>query len=59
MIQIITPGDEQRVIKRIMRFECHMCGCVFDTDEYIVLNDYRDGIICKEECPCCHRDVWN
>ncbi len=57
MFKIIIPGNVKRDPER-RTFQCHVCGCVFCTDEYAVQSDYRNGIIYKTDCPTCGVPVW-
>ena len=61
MIKIIEPGDLDR-LKKIIRFECPDCGCIFEADQ----QDYKiaepmaalhDGLEATCECPYCHHIV--
>lgn len=57
-MKIIKEGDLNR-LKKIKRFECKECGCVFkaEKDEYKLGNQYNDEYYyCK--CPCCHQIVY-
>lgn len=54
---IIKEGDPYRC-KALMRFECDICGCIFDAnkDEYKTDTQYNDIFYyCK--CPCCGRQA--
>ena len=59
MIQVLKEG----VISKVKRFECHHCGCIFLSNEYI--ERYTDGdgsklTICHwviEKCPSCKEIV--
>lgn len=56
MKKIIMPGMIRA--KQVRRFQCHACGCIFDTDEYTAESDYRNGIIYGAECPCCKKTAY-
>ena len=60
-MKIIQPGDLNR-LKKIKRFECEYCGCIFEADqsEYWAADAMaalHDGLEATCKCPCCHRDV--
>lgn len=52
-MKIIKDGDLNR-LKRIRRFSCDTCGCLFeaDKDEYEADTQYNETFyLCN--CPCC------
>lgn len=54
---IIREGD-MRKIKKVLRFECRNCGCIFEAEK----GEYRVGTQYNEEyyyceCPFCHKPV--
>ena len=57
-MKIIKEGDLGRV-KRMRRFACRECGCVFEASasEYRVEPDYRNGSYCVHRCPTCGKEV--
>lgn len=63
MYKIIVQGDKEKgekYFKRIKRFTCDVCGCVFeaDKDSYEYYADQRDGSWYKMNCPCCGNRVY-
>lgn len=53
-MKIITQGDLNKT-KRIIRFTCKTCGCVWEAEksEYTYNFDQRDGEYSSMRCPCC------
>lgn len=53
-MKIIKPGDLSR-IKKIKRFECPKCGCVFEADkeEYQHHASWRNIDVYACKCPTC------
>ena len=54
---IIREGDIRK-LKKVFRFECHNCGCIFEAEK----GEYRIGTHYNEdyyycECPFCHNQV--
>lgn len=68
MKQIIQPGKLEEE-KEPVQFTCHICGCVFKSDEYeYVLSPWTQTDMCsqttrneivgyKDVCPECERAV--
>lgn len=58
-IRIITPGDMTR-LKKIKRFTCDACGCVFeaDKDHYEDVSTQIDGPEWKCKCPTCGKACY-
>ena len=61
-MKIIKEGDLNRV-KKIKRFECDVCGCIFEADktEYKPtpgLAQQRGEGSYRCTCPCCENEVW-
>lgn len=58
MITIITKGKDRR---RIFRFVCKACGCVYDAteDECKRFVSYQDGIGFELKCPMPFCDYTN
>lgn len=57
-MEIIKQGDTQK-LKRIKRFICSNCGCIFDADknEYSIGTQYNETYyFCK--CPFCSETVY-
>lgn len=54
---IIKKGDIQKM-KKIVRFECRNCGCIFEAEkgEYKIDSQYNDEYY-SCECPFCHKQV--
>lgn len=54
-----TIEELEAILKKTKRFECKICGCVFEADdgEYKWVEDHIYGAyVC--DCPnCCHRAV--
>lgn len=57
-MNIITQGDLNRA-KKVKRFECRECGCIFECDatEYRHESHRNEDYYCAK-CPTCKRDVW-
>lgn len=58
-MKIIQKGDLNR-LKKIKRFECGQCGCIFEAEntEYKYEFSQRDNYGWYEaHCPTCHRTV--
>lgn len=58
-MKIIKEGGFD-TFRRIKRFECTRCGCIFEADE----TEYRSGSYYNEtyyycECPFCKRNTSN
>lgn len=56
-MNIISEGDPKK-LKRLRRFNCKDCGCVFkaDKDEYKANMQYNQTYyMC--DCPCCGKSV--
>lgn len=53
-IEIITPGDMRRA-KKVKRFTCERCGCVWEADNehYEDVSTQREGPDFKCKCPTC------
>lgn len=60
---IIKDGDKElaeKKIKETRRFECRMCGCVFEADK----GEYRGEDGCDfryyyyAKCPCCGNKAY-
>lgn len=58
-MKIIKKGK----LKKIKRFECNECGCIFEADD----TEYRPTPILAMQlgegeyrctCPCCKNEVW-
>lgn len=58
MIRIVTNGKDRR---RIFRFVCEQCGCVYDAteDECHRFVNYADGIGFELKCPMPFCDCIN
>ena len=57
-MKIIKEGDLKK-LKKIKRFECKECGCIFEAekDEYKWGNQYNETYYyCA--CPCCNQTVY-
>ena len=57
-MKIIKEGDLNK-LKKIKRFECKECGCIFEAgkDEYKRGSQYNETYYyCV--CPCCHQTVY-
>ncbi len=61
-MQIIKKGDLNK-LKKIKRFECDKCGCIFEADQ----TEYKPtpGIAAQRGegdyrcvCPYCKNEVW-
>ena len=58
-MNIIKPGNPRK-IRKIERFECAFCDCIFeaDKDEYKVCHSRRNGPYCISiRCPYCGKFV--
>ena len=59
-MKIIKQGDVSRLV-HIRRFDCPLCGCVFEADN----NEYGEvlsmmDIYWRITCPCCKKKTaWN
>ena len=56
-MNIIKNGDRELAEnkkKQTRRFECKICGCIFEADkgEYLI-KDYRCDVMYYAKCPCC------
>lgn len=53
-MKIIVEGNPE-LPKRIIKFTCKSCGCVWEAgkDEYKYAYDQRDGEYSNMKCPCC------
>ena len=56
MKKIVMPGIIRDNMVR--RFQCHNCGCIFDSDEYEVASDYCNGLIYASVCPTCKKKAY-
>ena len=58
-MKIIVEGNRDR-IRRIIRFTCSACGCVWEADksEYTYSYDQRDGEYSNMRCPCCGNTTY-
>lgn len=59
-MKIIKEGNKQEAekkMKRILTFECCICGCIFEAEkgEYIEGNQYEGD---SATCPCCMQTVY-
>ena len=57
-MKIIKEGNLDK-LKKIKRFECKECGCIFEAekDEYKWDSQYNETYYyCK--CPCCYQTVY-
>ena len=57
-MKIIKEGDLNK-LKRIKRFECKECGCIFEAEK----DEYKEGSQYNETyyycaCPCCNQTVY-
>lgn len=57
-MKIIKEGDLNK-LKKIKRFECKECGCIFEAEK----NEYKHGSQYNDtyyycECPFCHQIVY-
>ncbi len=57
-MKIIKEGDLNK-LKKIKRFECKECGCIFEAEK----NEYKQGSQYNDiyyycECPFCHKIVY-
>lgn len=57
-MEIIKRGNIERAKWRVeqpVRFECGLCGCQWEAirGEYIVGDDFRNGVYYAMECPTC------
>lgn len=55
-MKIIKQGDLNR-LKEIKRFECKVCGCVFEAENTEYRRDYSQRENCgwyASKCPTCH-----
>jgi len=62
-MEILKQGNIQK-IRRVKRFACKHCGCVFTADntEYRPADYYsnmHDGIDATCECPCCKSTAYS
>lgn len=60
-MNVIKGGDKElaeRKIKKTKRFECEICGCIFEADkgEYKSSNCQWDFYY-YAKCPCCGRNA--
>lgn len=57
-MRIIKYGDKNK-IKKIKKFECKECGCIFEAvkGEYETGSQYNN-IYYYCRCPCCHSVVY-
>jgi len=57
-MKIIKEGDLNK-IKKIRRFKCEKCGCIFEAeeDEYKCGNQYNE-IYYYCSCPCCNQTAY-
>ena len=56
MKKIVMPGIVRD--NSVRRFQCHNCGCIFDSDEYEVASDYCNGLIYASVCPTCKKKAY-
>ena len=54
-MKIIKQGDLSK-LKKIKRFECLTCGCIFEAEapEYQWYSGQYNEDCYSCECPCCH-----
>lgn len=58
-MKIVKQGDLAKT-KKILRFNCNECGCVFEcfANECVAESDLRNGIEYRHDCPTCKKTVW-
>lgn len=61
-MKIIKDGDQNKAAKKLKqtkRFECSVCGCVFEADkgEYTPCMNQFD-YSAHAECPCCKQRAY-
>ena len=59
-MKILVQGDLNR-LKKIKKFSCDKCGCVFlaDQNEYRNNSNQHDGTMFSINCPCCDSVLYN
>lgn len=59
-MNILRNGDLDR-LKRIKRFICTDCGCIFEAEktEYKNESNQRDGVQFSCKCPTCGKTCYN
>lgn len=58
-MRIIQHGDPNR-LKKIKRFECGQCGCIFEAESTEYKHEFSQREMCgwyEAHCPTCHSTV--
>ena len=58
-MRIIQQGDLNR-LRKVKRFECGQCGCVFEANSTEYKHEYSQRENCgwyETHCPTCHKAV--
>ena len=58
-MKVIKQGDLSKV-DTTRRFECHVCGCVWEATprDYLHIYDVHNEHLIGCDCPTCFKTIW-
>lgn len=58
---IIVKEGNVRLCRKVFRFECEACGCIFEADSSEYRRDLQKdrGWVCVCVCPTCKYEVYS